>query len=200
MKGKPEEKRYMSPGEAAKTLMVTPTTLRLWVNKGALRAETTLGGHRRYPVSEIMRIAREKGIDASLTDHHELRVLIVDDDEPFSAYLREALSQIEEISSVSVAHSGFDAGSQLTRFEPDVVLLDLKMPGLDGFDVCKMIKSDIQTQHIRVVAMSGYCSPENRERILSCGAEDCLAKPFRLSQLEQAMGVGGGSDHATAVP
>ncbi|MEJ2454686.1 MAG: response regulator [Candidatus Thiodiazotropha sp.] len=186
---KPWKKLYLSPGETAKILGVTPATLRGWTNRGRLRAETTEGGHRRYPVSEVLRLAKKNGIELQLPEDLSLRVLVVDDDQQFSHFITEVLEGMPEVSAIEVAHTGYVAGNLIPRFKPDVVLLDLKMPGLDGFEVCRMIKDAIETRFIRVIAMSGYCSDENRNEIIKAGAETCLAKPFTVASLQQALGL-----------
>ncbi|MEJ2692334.1 MAG: response regulator [Candidatus Thiodiazotropha sp.] len=186
---KPWKKLYLSPGETAKILGVTPATLRGWTNRGRLRAETTDGGHRRYPVSEVLRLAKRNGIELHLPEDLSLRVLVVDDDEQFTQFIKEVLEDIAEVSVVEVAHSGYVAGNLIPRFKPDVVLLDLKMPGLDGFEVCELIKADIETRFIRVIAMSGFCTEESRREIIQAGAETCLAKPFSVASLQQALGL-----------
>jgi excisionase family DNA binding protein len=196
---KPWKKLYLSPGETAKILGVTPATLRGWTNRGRLRAETTEGGHRRYPVSEVLRLAKSNGIELRLPEDFSLRVLVVDDDQQFSQFIREVLESMPEVSAIEVAHSGYVAGNLIPSFKPDVVLLDLKMPGLDGFEVCKMIKDDIETRFIRVIAMSGYCSEENRNEIIRSGAETCLAKPFTVTSLQQALGLDVHLSHKEAV-
>jgi CheY-like chemotaxis protein len=98
------------------------------------------------------------------------------------------MQDMPEVGVVSVAHSGYIAGNLIPRFKPDVVLLDLMMPGVDGFEVCRLIKQDLETRFIRVIAMSGYCSEENRIEIVSAGAEACLAKPFTIEELQRTLG------------
>ncbi|MCU7797442.1 MAG: response regulator [Candidatus Thiodiazotropha sp. (ex Semelilucina semeliformis)] len=186
---KPWKKLYLSPGNTSKILGVTPATLRGWTNRGILRAETTEGGHRRYPVSEVLRLAKRKGISLDLPEDFSLRILIVDDDEQFSLFIKEYLDDLPEVSSVEMANSGYMAGNLIPRFKPDVVLLDLKMPGLDGFEVCRIIKADQETRFIRVIAMSGFCTNENRLEITQAGAETCLSKPFPAEALKQALGL-----------
>jgi len=186
---KPWKKLYLSPGNTAKILGVTPATLRGWTNRGILRAETTEGGHRRYPVSEVLRLAKKNGITLKLPEDLSLRILVVDDDEQFSLFLKEVLEDMPEVSAVSMANSGYMAGNLIPRFKPDVILLDLKMPGLDGFEVCRILKEDPETRFIRVVAMSGYCTAENRREIIDAGAETCLSKPFQVEALKQALGL-----------
>jgi DNA-binding response OmpR family regulator len=84
---------------------------------------------------------------------------------------------------VVVASDGFEAGRLVATFRPDIVLLDLKMPGLDGFQICRTIKADPDTSRTVVIAMTGYFSPETETRILECGAVRCFAKPFEPTAL-----------------
>lgn len=183
---------YMTPAEAAARLRVSPITLRHWVNKGVIRASFTAGGHRRYARWDVERLA------ASRRPGEPQTVLIVDDDVLFANYLRELMHSVDERLNVEYAPDGFEAGRKLIRCRPDVVLLDLVMPGLDGFSVCRRIKSEPDTAHIRVIALTGHPSPEYVQAILSLGAEHCLGKPVDPQTLLTAMGVG--SDTALVRP
>ena len=71
----------------------------------------------------------------------------------------------------------------LDKHQPDVVILDLRMAGLDGFQVCKTIKADPNTAKTLVIAITGYHTPETEARILECGAVRCFAKPVDLATL-----------------
>lgn len=178
---------YMTPNEVAELLMVSPVTVRQWAQKGWLKAITTAGGHRRFLGEDVEAFARERGMQ--LLSDGPLRVLVVDDNRSFARYLADLLATIPDPVVVATAHDGFDAGRKVQLFDPDLVLLDLKMPGMDGFAVCQQIKEDETTQHIRVIAMTGYFTPENERRILQAGAEACLSKPFDKKALLQTMGL-----------
>ena len=73
---------------------------------------------------------------------------------------------------------GFEAGIQVILFNPDLVILDLKLPGMDGFEVCKKIKAGPQTKHIKILAVTGYHSLKAKNDILNSGADGYLPKPF----------------------
>lgn len=180
-------KPYLTPNEAAALLMVAPATLRVWSDKGLLRAQTTPGGHRRYPRHELERFLREHG-QGNAAARKGRKILIVDDEAAFTRYLSTLLAECPGVES-AIAHDGFSAGQRVHTFHPDTILLDLMMPGLDGFQVCAQIKADPATQGIRVVAMTGYPSPENIGRILAAGAESCLAKPLDEGLLFTALGL-----------
>lgn len=75
----------------------------------------------------------------------------------------------------------------MAQYHPDIVLLDLRMPGMDTFAVCQRIKQQADKKPVRVIAMSGYDTAENTRRILAAGAEHCLSKPIQLSFLAQLL-------------
>ena len=171
------EKPYLTPNEAAAALMVAPATLRVWADKGLLKALTTAGGHRRFLRDELERFRREQGLDSGVQ-----RILIVEDEPALARYLSALLSGFAGVTTAT-ASDGFNAGRLVQTFRPHTLLLDLMMPGLDGFQVCAQVKSEASTKAIRVIAMTGYPSPENVGRILAAGAEACLAKPLDEDRL-----------------
>ncbi len=178
-----QQKRYLGPAEVAELFMVSPATVRLWASKGELRAAATPGGHRRFLRQDVERFARERNLRLKHRDTGAARVLIVDDNEALTRYLRRQLLAVAPETEIVCVGDGYSAGRQVEIFKPDVVLLDLMMPGLDGIDVCRQIKADPSHAATRVVAMTGYPTPENRESVISAGAEACLAKPLDIDEL-----------------
>lgn len=176
-------KTYLGPSEVAELFMVSPATVRLWASKGELRAAATPGGHRRFLRQDIERFAREKNLSLHRRDAAATRILIVDDNEALTRFLTRQVLSVKPETEVVCVGDGYGAGRQVELFRPHVVLLDLMMPGLDGVEVCRQIKADPAHAATRVVAMTGYPSPENRERIIDAGAEACLAKPLDIDDL-----------------
>ena len=112
-----------------------------------------------------------------------IRVLIVDDD----AGLRAALHAVfrgDPRYVVQIARDGRDGLALIETFRPHLVLLDLQMPGLDGADLCRAVKSAPATRSTRILAMSGLGEAGTRERMLAAGADAFLPKPFNLTDLE----------------
>jgi two-component system, cell cycle response regulator len=103
------------------------------------------------------------------------RVLVVDDMLANVRLLEAKLSA--EYFEVITAMNGLDALEAVQRSKPDIVLLDVMMPGIDGIEVCQRIKSNAATQHIPVVIITALDQPEDRVRGLSAGADDFLTKP-----------------------
>lgn len=186
---KKEAEAYLTPGQVAKMLMVSPAALRIWAEKGEIKALTTPGGHRRFSPAEVKRFAAERGLKNPETGKEKISILIVDDEVQLLSYFTKLLKKYSDFVDVEVANNGFDAGVKVNELKPDVILLDLMMPGLDGFSVCEQIKSLPLTSDMRVIAMTGFPSPANVEKILSLGAEACLSKPIDKDELLKLIGI-----------
>jgi len=176
----PKNKDYFTPNEVAKWMMVSPVTVRGWAQRDLLQAEVTPGGHRRFRREEVERFARQWNPAGNKGPQ---RILIVDDDKTIVDLLTELLEGDERPVVVETAFDGFDAGRKVYAFQPDIVLLDLKMPGLSGAVVCKKIKEHPGNADIRVIGMTGDLTPEGRAELLAAGAECCLTKPIDMNQL-----------------
>ena len=194
------EKSVFTTFEAAKLCHVSPLSIINWVNAGRLPAFRTPGGHRRIRREDLARFMRENGIplpDELREGSGRPRVLVVDDEASIRDVVAEHLSTRSHAYEVMTAADGFEAGRLVVSFRPDAVLLDLRMPGLDGFQVCRTIKADPETSATIVIAMTGYHTPETEARILECGAVRCVAKPVEPSTLATILdalfeqGVGG---------
>lgn len=194
------EKSYLTPNEVAELLMVSTESVRQWSNKGWLKAETTPGGHRRFLRHSVERFAQERGLNygrrgngrqgRGSRDDSELRILVVDDEKQFANYLVELLSGVNDCVVVRAVYDGFSAGVQVYSFQPDIVLLDLMMADINGFEVCRKLKEDDEMRSIRIFAMTGYPSEENVARIIQAGAEVCFAKPIDTRLLLESLGLG----------
>ena len=180
------DKAVFTTFETAKLCHVSPLSIINWVNAGRLSAFRTPGGHRRIRREDLIGFMQENGIPLpdELQEGSGLRkVLVVDDEASIREVFAEHLASRSNPYDVLTAADGFEAGRLVATFKPDVVLLDLKMPGLDGFQICRTIKADPETSKTVVIAMTGYHSPETEARILECGAVRCFSKPVEASAL-----------------
>jgi excisionase family DNA binding protein len=181
------KKQYLTPNEAAELLMVSPITVRQWAQKGELKALTTPGGHRRFLVRDLEEFAQQRGLTLPLQndDGDGRRVLIVDDDKQLAGFLQEYFHINYPDFRIMAAYDGFDAGQKVQTFQPDLILLDIMMPGLSGIEVCKLLKSDDSTKGIRIFAMTGFYTSDMVSQIVKAGAQECFKKPLDLEILSQ---------------
>ncbi|RFS18433.1 ATP-binding protein [Emticicia sp. C21] len=108
-------------------------------------------------------------------------LLIIEDNEDLRAYIR---SHFELSYQIIEAIDGQDGYEKALAFIPDLVICDLMMPRLDGFEFCKLVKSDIRTNHISVIMLTARAALEDRLEGLELGADDYLAKPFNTEELQ----------------
>jgi excisionase family DNA binding protein len=154
--------------QVAKHLGVSPPTIVNWIEDGFLKAHRTPGGHRRITKEDIIAFARERNYPlADLVgpspQRSGSRVLLVDDNSEFCEMVKTYLEARGNFV-VEVAYSGFAAGLTIGRFKPDVVLMDLEMDGMDGYEALKLIKDAEETQHVPVLACSSM-TDERLERV-----------------------------------
>ena len=107
--------------------------------------------------------------------NEDTRILIVDDDESIRAGLKESLES--KGFKIDVASDGFEAGVLAIHRSPALIILDIKMSGLDGFSACRLIKTNPLLKNIKILVLTGYPSKGNVEKMMKFGADRCLAKP-----------------------
>jgi len=114
------------------------------------------------------------------------RVLIVEDDIDSA---RSMFMLLEDMGhTVEYAINGYVAVDRVLRFRPDFVLLDLGLPDIDGFDVCRRIKAHAELKHVRVIVITGYANDEYRVRSNAAGCELHLVKPVATAVIEYLLG------------
>ena len=178
--------KTLSTFRIAKMLHVDPGSVANWIDQGLLSAHRTPGGHRRVTADDLVRFLRKHKMPIpEELGARPTRVLVVDDEPAITRLIARAVQNAHPDVEVTEAHDGFRAGQIVATLKPDVVVLDLKMPGMDGYEVCRLIKSQEATQHTEILAMTAYPSPENFARIRECGARVCLPKPLDMDKLLQ---------------
>ncbi len=178
--------RLLSMGEVAEYCQVSRVTAHNWATKGFFATFSTPGGHYRVKLSDFRRFLEEyeMPVDPSFFERFQERILVVDDDAAVVELFRRMLVRDGSAHRlVETAADGFEAGRKIATFNPDLVILDLMMPGLDGFSVCERVKSDPETEHIKVLVVTGFGTEEKIERAFQLGADAYLLKPLSPEQL-----------------
>jgi excisionase family DNA binding protein len=185
-RGRTPIKDTYSTHDVAKICCVTPTTVIRWIEDGLIPAFKTVGGHRRVRREDLERVCRDRGIPFNVPTGSEVgRILVVDDEPVVLDLVRDVVKELNHKFEVEVARDAFDAGRFVVAFRPQLIFLDLMMPGVDGFEVCTRLKKDAATANTEIIAITGYYTEANTERILAAGASACLRKPLDVAEVRR---------------
>jgi len=190
---KSSRRNLMRISEIAKKAGVLSSTVRYYTDMGLLSAAgETRGGHRLYDESTVLNAIRKiqflnkQGLtieqikkDLNFSSGRK-KVLVIDDEPEVGEFVSELVKNNFENVEVNIVYDGFAAGKILNEYLPDMIILDLMLPGVDGFEVCKQIRNSELHKRVKILAITGYDTQENREKIIACGADDFLAKPMDL--------------------
>ncbi|RLB18732.1 MAG: histidine kinase, partial [Deltaproteobacteria bacterium] len=83
------------------------------------------------------------------------------------------------------ASDGFEAGLQVEHFKPHLIILDIMMPDIKGYEVCKKIKENEETKDTKIIVLSAYLDEEKFKKMKEYGADVCFSKPLPLPQLKE---------------
>ena len=173
--------------EAARYCAVDRVTMWRWVKSGNMKVSVTPGNHHRILKEDLESFLIDNGMyPLAYKNFPRNSILIVDDDPAVRKVLSKSFFNLKY--RTEVAEDGFEAGIKLMQFKPDLIILDLMMPEMDGFEVCRKIKTDPAISHIKILVLTGYGTEENRERVIKAGADDFLVKPVEIDVLVRHIG------------
>ncbi|OGR61233.1 MAG: hypothetical protein A2X36_13135 [Elusimicrobia bacterium GWA2_69_24] len=175
--------RVFTTFEAAKLCGAFHTTVINWVNKGKLKARCTPGGHRRIHLSDLRAFMEqfEMPIPADLMQRAK-RILVVEDDPPVQRMLLRTLTSLPGVS-VRACVGGLEALMAIGKEAPDLMILDIRIPQVNGLEVCRVLKSSEQTKPIKIVAVTGEPLPAQTEAFLREHADGFFPKPLSTAAL-----------------
>jgi len=178
--------RLLTTSEVAQYCQVTNDGVVKWIKAKKLKAYSTPGGHYRIRKSDFKDFLGRYGmpVDPNFFTEEKKRILVVDDESSIVEVISQALSDAQAFQ-VNTAHDGYEAGLKIGTFRPDLIILDIMMPHMDGIEVCKRIKGDPDTETIKVVAITGHPEQGNIDRAYRSGADLCLMKPLQIEHLRR---------------
>lgn len=180
------KRSYITTYQVSRYCEVYVSTVANWIKSGKLAAYKTPGGHHRIRRTDLIKFMKEYSmpIPEDLKVGKEARILVVDDNVDFLEMIESILHIINPKYKVVTATTGFEAGKRMVEMLPDLVLLDIYLPGLDGFEVCTNIRNDSRTKETKILAITGDLNPDIKKRILACGANDIVYKPITASDIK----------------
>ena len=173
--------------KASQLCSVSAKTIINWIESGHIKAYKTVGGHRRINRSDLEYFMKKQGIPipAQETDGLKRKILVVDDDPIIVETIVQSLEEDEFDYEVISASDGFEAGLQINHFAPHLLILDIMMPDIKGYEVCKKVKSNPETKYTKIVVLSAYLDEEKFKQMKEYGADVCFSKPLPLPQLKE---------------
>jgi CheY-like chemotaxis protein len=186
--------RIFSALEVANICGVVNQTAINWIKNGYLKAFTTPGGQYRVYSEDLVEFLSSRGMrmpeelqrileEQSVVD----TLVIVDDDHELNNLMKQYLERAYPDYTVHQAFDGFGAGRLIAETRPDIIILDIDLPGINGHTLCRTIKEDAALKSPIIISVSGLDDPEEAAQMLRDGADAFLAKPLELDKLTETI-------------
>lgn len=176
-------KTVFTTGEAAKICKVSQQTIIRCFDNGSLKGFRVPGSRfRRIPRDQLFAFMRDNGIPTDALESGQKKLLIVDDDEDLVELIREGFSRDGRFEIRSV-NNGFDAGMGVREFRPDLVILDVMLPDINGKEVCQRVRGDSALDMVKILCISGMVEKDKVAELMEAGANDFMQKPFAIEDL-----------------
>jgi excisionase family DNA binding protein len=176
-------KTVFTTGEAAKICKVSQQTIIRCFDSGQLKGFRVPGSRfRRIPRELLYSFMRENGIPTDALDSGKRKILVVDDDEDLVQLMVDVLDRDGRFEVRSV-NNGFDAGMMVKEYRPDLIVLDVMLPDINGKEVCQRVRSEKAMDDVRIICISGMVEEDKIEELKAAGANDFMHKPFEVEKL-----------------
>ena len=158
---------FCSTRDAAVLLGVSVKTVQLWVESGVLQAWKTPGGHRRVTKQSVRALLLQRGqavtVPAATTTPSRFTMLVVDDEATMRRLYELTVPHWGLPIVLMTAKNGFEGLIRIGEHKPDILITDLRMPGMDGFRMIASLRSDPNYSSIRIIVVSGLSAAEIRD-------------------------------------
>ncbi len=176
-------KTVFTTGEAAKICKVSQQTIIRCFDNGSLKGFRVPGSRfRRIPREQLFSFMKENGIPTDALESGKRKILVVDDDEELVELLVDVFERDGRFETRN-ANNGFGAGMLVKEFRPDLVVLDVMLPDINGKEVCQRVRSDTSLESVKIICISGMVEQDKIADLRAVGADDFMHKPFTVDKL-----------------
>ncbi len=180
-------KTVFTTGEAAKICKVSQQTIIRCFDNGQLKGFRVPGSRfRRIPREMLYKFMKDNGIPTDALESGKRKVLLVDDDIELVELMTKVLEEDGRFE-VRVATTGFDAGMMVKEYRPDLIVLDVMLPDINGKEVCHRVRADSSLEDVRILCISGMVEEDKIQDLKLSGADDFMHKPFEIEDLIDRM-------------
>jgi two-component system OmpR family response regulator len=188
MADQPADRRFFTTSEVARYCAVTNDGVLKWIKSGKLKAFSTPGGHYRISSDDFRGFLERYEIpidEAFFRGPGRPRTILVVDDEPdIREVVRRILANLSLDLKIEEASDGYEAGIKIGTHQPDLVILDVMMPKVDGLSLCRSMRENPETRHIKVLAITAFPEQDNIKKMYDAGADLCLMKPLQFDHFK----------------
>lgn len=176
-------KTVFTTGEAAKICKVSQQTIIRCFDNGSLKGFRVPGSRfRRIPRDLLYAFMKDNGIPTDALESGKRKVLIVDDDQELVELMVDVFARDGRFE-IRTANNGFDAGMLVKEFRPDLVVLDVMLPDINGREVCQRVRMDPTMEMVKIICISGMIERDKIADLQAAGANDFMNKPFAVEAL-----------------
>ena len=180
-------KTVFTTGEAAKICKVSQQTIIRCFDNGQLKGFRVPGSKfRRIPREALYKFMRDNSIPTDALESGKRKILLVDDEVEIIEMLAKALEEDGRFE-YRVAANGFDAGMMVKEYRPDLIILDVMLPDINGKEVCVRVRQDTSLEEVRIICISGMVEEEKIAELKLAGADEFVRKPFDVDELINKM-------------
>jgi excisionase family DNA binding protein len=180
-------KTVFTTGEAAKVCKVSQQTIIRCFDNGQLKGFRVPGSRfRRIPREALYKFMKDNGIPTDALESGKRKILLVDDDAELVELMTKVLEEDGRFE-VRIASNGFDAGMMVKEYRPDLIVLDVMLPDINGKEVCHRVRADTTLEDVRILCISGMIEEDKVQELRLSGADDFLHKPFDIEELIDRM-------------
>ncbi len=177
-------RHFFTTSEVARYCAVTNDGVLKWIKSGKLRAFSTPGGHYRISAEDFRAFLEEYEIPIDEAffqgDQRARTVLVVDDEPDIREIVRRLLQEIEPDLKIEEAVDGYEAGIKIGQMRPDLVIMDVMMPRVDGLSLCKSVRENPEMRGVKILAITAFPEQDNVKKMYDAGADLCLIKPLQF--------------------
>ena len=178
---------FLSTGIIAQYCDTTTVQVSRWIKNGDIKAFRTPGGQYRITQNEFRDFLERIGmpiIEDFFRGENKKKILIADDDETVVGVISDILQEKYDDISLKTAYDGYQALITAGNFNPDLMILDIRMPKIDGLEVCRRIReNEAISSELKILAITAHVDMYDRTSVIDAGADEYLIKPIDIETL-----------------
>jgi excisionase family DNA binding protein len=172
---------YYTVGSVARIMNVARTTVHYWIEHGQLKMHSLPGKELRITHDHLVAFMNKHNVPLDFIDNALSRRILIVDDEPET--IAPVVKYLERRNlKVWTTTNALDAGMKADNCRPHVIILDIKIDGIDGRDVCNTLRSNPELSRVRIIAISGRITEKEGAQLTENGFDGYMAKPFDLGE------------------